>query len=262
MDGAHLGRLFGLEGKVAVVTGAAENIGKATARLFADAGAKLALADCNLPGAAALAKEIGSGSIALQFDQANDASIVAMINEVAERLGRIDILVNNAGIFPRYEFHQLTEAQFQEMLRINTWGCFVALREAARVMRASKRGGRVINVSSIGGLRTAVDNQIAYNASKAALDSITLSAALELARDGILVNSVLPAAVQRRGPPSRVSPAPQPPASGPLMNPGRILLGRYGDLEEIVGPILMLASNAGAYMTGQHLVIDGGFSIS
>jgi NAD(P)-dependent dehydrogenase (short-subunit alcohol dehydrogenase family) len=252
--------LFSLDGKVAVVTGGSCGIGKAVAILFANAGARVVIADKDLAGARAVAEALGPGHAAIGFDLADDASILAVFAEVAEHHGTCNVLVNNAGIYPKYRFDELTQPQWQEMQRINAWGCFVVMREAARLMQRGGVGGRIINVSSIGGLRTAVQHQIAYNASKAAIDSMTKSAALELAGDGILVNSVCPGAV------IPLDPTPQKPGhiapTGPLMSPGRMLTGRPALPHEVAGPILMLASAAGGNFTGQCLVMDSGFSIS
>jgi NAD(P)-dependent dehydrogenase (short-subunit alcohol dehydrogenase family) len=260
---ASTNALFSLEGKIAVVTGAGSGIGKATARVFAGAGAALVLADRDLDATEQVASTLradGHDAVALGFELADDASIVRMFGETARRFGRLDVLVNNAGIYPKYPLDEVTALQWREMQDVNVWGCFVCLREAALRMRVAGNGGRIINISSIGGARTAVHHQVAYNASKAALDSITLSAALEYAPDRILVNSVLPGAVRPLDP--RPKDPHHVPPTGPLLQPGRILLGRAADPDEVAGPILMLASAAGAYITGQTITIDGGFSIS
>lgn len=252
--------LFTLHGQVAVVTGAASGIGKATARLLADAGARVVVADKDLQGAQQVADELGNGSFAVAFDLAEDASIGAMFLRIKETCGRLDILINNAGIYPRYALQDVTQAQWHDMQTVNVWGCFMVLREAALLMRAGGNGGRIVNVSSIGGARTAVNDQVAYNASKAALDSITQSSALEFAADRILVNSILPGAVAPLNPKPKAAGHAAP--TGPLLSTGRILLGRAAHANEVAGPILMLVSAAGAYITGQTLIVDGGFSIS
>jgi NAD(P)-dependent dehydrogenase (short-subunit alcohol dehydrogenase family) len=243
-----------------LVTGGAIGIGKATAMLLADAGARVIVADIDLPGAQAVAAAIGRESVALGFDLTDDDSIAALLAAVEARCGRLDILINNAAIYPKYPFDALTQADWQQMQQVNIWGCFAVLRASAALMRKGGLGGRIVNLSSIGGVRTAVNHQLAYNASKAALDSITKSAALELAVDSILVNSIQPGAV------SPLDPKPHPPGhvppTGPLLDPGRILLGRAALPEEIAGPILMLASGAGGYITGQSIIIDGGFAVS
>lgn len=259
-SGLSISSLFSIEGKIAVVTGAAIGIGKAIAILFADAGATVVVADKDAAAAQEVLELLGSGHSAIPFDLRDDASILALFTEVERRHGGCDILVNNAAIFPKYKFDELTEAQWDEMQQVNVWGCFVAMREATRLMRKSGKGGRIINLSSIGGVRTAVTNQIAYNASKSALDSMTLYAAGELAADGILVNSVCPGAVKQLDPHPRHPDDPLP--IGPLMTPGRILTGGAAQPHEIAGPILMLASAAGGHLTGQRIVIDGGFSVS
>ncbi|MBV7495079.1 SDR family oxidoreductase [Pseudomonas sp. PDM24] len=252
--------LFTLHGQVAVVTGAASGIGKATARLLAAAGARVVVADKDLEGAQRVADELGNDSFAIAFDLTEDASIRTMFLYISEVCGRLDILINNAGIYPRYALQDVTQAQWHDMQTVNVWGCFMVLREAALLMRAGCNGGRIVNLSSIGGARTAVHDQVAYNASKAALDSITQSTALEFAGDRILVNSILPGAVAPLDP--KVKTAGHAAPTGPLLTPGRILLGRAAHANEIAAPILMLVSAAGAYITGQTLIVDGGFSIS
>jgi len=252
--------LFGLEGKVAVVTGGASGIGKRVAQVLSDAGAAVVVADRDIRGAKKVADELGSNCVAMGFDLADDQSIIDLFSQVAETHDRLDILINNAGIYPKYSLDSLTEEQWQSMQKINTWGCFVALREAAKLMKRSSSNGRIVNISSVGAARTAVNNQIAYNASKAALDSITQSSALDLAEFGICVNSILPGAVRPLD--LKAKPLGHSPPAGPLMGEGRILLGRPALAEEIAGPVLMLVSPAGAYITGQAIVIDGGFSIS
>lgn len=256
-------RLFTLPGKTAVITGGAMGIGKATARLFAGAGAAVVIADCDLEGAERVAADIrkaGHQALARWFDLADEASVIRLFADLARDPGAVDILVNNAGIYPKYPLDTLTHSNWLGMQEVNVWGCFLCMREAARLMRAAGRGGRIINVSSVGAGRTAVHHQIAYNASKAALDSMSRSAAFEFARDNILVNSVLPGSVQP------LDPRPPTPghmaATGPLMSPGRILLDRHALPDEVAAPILMLAAGAGGYITGQTLVLDGGFCVS
>ncbi|VXD04302.1 SDR family oxidoreductase [Pseudomonas sp. 9AZ] len=252
--------LFDLTGKVAVVTGAAAGIGKATALVLAAAGARVIVADKDIQGARGVAEELGNDSFAVEFDLESDTSISSLFHEIDNACGRLDILINNAGIYPRYALDSVTEAQWHSMQKVNVWGCFVVLREAVRLMRTAGNGGNIVNLSSIGGARTAVNDQIAYNASKAALDSITQSAALEYASDNILINSILPGTVAPLDPKPKTAGHSSP--TGPLVSPGRIPLGRAAHANEIAGPVLMLVSAAGAYITGQTLIIDGGFSIS
>lgn len=254
----HFDQLFALDGKVALVTGGASGIGKRVSQVLADAGAVVVVADMDLEGASKVASAIGERAFAIGFDLRDSASIQALFEALRSREQKLDILINNAGVYPRHSFEDVTRGQWEEMQRVNVWGCFEVLRAAAKLM-AESDGGRIVNVSSIGAARTAVNDQVAYNASKAALDSITQSAALEYAGNGILVNSILPGAVQPLDP--------KPPGAGskptgPLLSDGRIVLGRYATPDEVAGPILMLVSPAGGYISGQTLIVDGGFSLS
>lgn len=255
-----LQKLYGLNGKVALITGGGAGIGKACARLFSQAGATVIVADKDMDAAHAVAESLGEAGFALEFDLEHDETIEAAFSTLDTRFDRLDVLVNNAGIYPKYAFDSLTQAQWQNMQHVNVWGCFQVMRAASVRMRQYGHGGRIVNISSVGAQRPAVIHQVAYNASKAALDSMTASAALELAPHGILVNSILPGAVRPLDP--KPPAAGHIPATGPLMGPGRIVLGRAADPDEVAAPILMLASAAGGYITGQCIVIDGGFSIS
>lgn len=252
--------LFGLRNQTAVVTGAASGIGKATARVLSAAGAKVVVADRNYKGAQAVADELGGDGFAVEFDLESDDSIRGLFCEVDSAYGRLDILINNAAIYPRYAIDRITRSEWETIQRVNVWGCFEVLRGAARLMCAAGNGGRIVNLATIGSVRTAVNDQIAYNASKAALVSITQSAALEYASANILINSILPGAVAPLDPNTSNATHTQP--TGPLLSDGRILLGRAAHANEVAGPILMLVGSAGAYITGQTLIIDGGFSIS
>jgi NAD(P)-dependent dehydrogenase (short-subunit alcohol dehydrogenase family) len=253
-----------LEGKVALITGGDSGIGRAVAVGMAREGACIAIVYLDEHDDAretvALVQREGGKALALAGDIGEEAFCFEAVRETLDAFGRLDILVNNAAIFPKYPFDALTEPQWHEMQQINVWGCFVVMRAAATLMRKGGRGGAIITVSSVGSPRTAVHNQIAYNASKAAIDSMTISAAYELAPDNIRVNSIQPGAVRP------LDPRPHPPGhqspTGPLTDPGRILLGRPALAEEVAGPILMLAGAAGAYITGQAIVVDGGFFIS
>jgi NAD(P)-dependent dehydrogenase (short-subunit alcohol dehydrogenase family) len=202
-----LPNLFELTGKVAVVTGAAAGIGKATAHVLAAAGARVVAADRDIQGAQAVANELGNDSFAVEFDLESEASISSLFYQVGRACRRLDILINNAGIYPRYALNSVTETQWHSMQKINVWGCFVVLREAVR-----------------------------------------------------LINSILPGAVAPLDPNPKATGLSSP--TGPLVSQGRILLGRAAHANEVAGPILMLVSAAGAYITGQTLIVDGGFSIS
>jgi NAD(P)-dependent dehydrogenase (short-subunit alcohol dehydrogenase family) len=257
---AFLGTLFGLDGKVAAVTGAAEGIGREIARHLAGAGASVAILDRNSDGAGDAALEIeakGHRALAIGVDLSDEKSIVDAFRRVTEQLGRLDILVNCAGIQNR-ELITETSAELWDLLhRINSRGLFVCLREAAKFMRDAGRGGRIINISSMGSIHPVMPGLAAYNASKAAVNSLTRSAALELSGDRITVNAILPGAVATAG----ASKAPGPAPSGRVVE-GLPPLGRLATPTDIAAAVLLFAGTGGGAITGQTLIVDAGYLLS
>jgi NAD(P)-dependent dehydrogenase (short-subunit alcohol dehydrogenase family) len=257
---AVLGPLFGLEGRVAAVTGAAEGMGHEIANLLARCGASVAILDRNSGGAAEVARAIdhrGGRALAIGMDLADEKSIVAAIREAAQRFGGIDILVNCAGIQNR-ELLVDTSTELWDLVHdVNSRGLFVCVREAARIMRAAGRGGRIINISSMGSIHPVMPGLAAYNASKAAVNALTRSAALELSGDGITVNAILPGAVATAG----AAKAPGPMPSGRVVA-GPPPLGRLATPADIATAVLFLAGGGAAAITGQTLCIDAGYLLS
>ena len=257
---AVLGPLFGLDGRVAAVTGAAEGMGHEIAKLLAASGASVGILDRNSAGAAEVARAIdhrGGRAVAIGMDLADEQSIVAAIQEVVQRFGGIDILVNCAGIQNR-ELLTKTSTELWDLVHsINSRGLFVCVREAARIMRAAGRGGRIINISSMGSIHPVMPGLAAYNASKAAVNALTRSAALELSRDGITVNAILPGAVATAG----AAKAPGPAPSGRVVA-GLPPLGRLATPADVAAAVLFLAGNAGTAITGQTVCIDAGYLLS
>jgi NAD(P)-dependent dehydrogenase (short-subunit alcohol dehydrogenase family) len=257
---AVLGALFGLDGKAAAVTGAAEGMGHEIANLLARCGASVAILDRNSGGAAEVARAIdhrGGRALAIGMDLADEKSIVAAIREAAQRFGGIDILVNCAGIQNR-ELLVDTSTELWDLVHdVNSRGLFVCVREAARIMRAAGRGGRIINISSMGSIHPVMPGLAAYNASKAAVNALTRSAALELSGDGITVNAILPGAVATAG----AAKAPGPMPSGRVVA-GPPPLGRLATPADIATAVLFLAGGGAAAITGQTLCIDAGYLLS
>jgi NAD(P)-dependent dehydrogenase (short-subunit alcohol dehydrogenase family) len=255
-----LARLFGLQGKVAAVTGAAEGIGREIAQQLAQAGARVVILDRNIAGAALVARDLNTSegrAIAVEMDLGDETSIVAAFGRIRTELGRIDILVNCAGIQNR-ELITETSAELWDLLqRINSRGLFLCLREAAKMMRAANDGGRIINISSMGSVHPIMPGLGAYNASKSAVNALTRSAALELSRDRITVNAILPGAVATAG----ASRAPGPAPSGRVVA-GLPPLGRLAEPSDIAAAALFFAGAASAAITGQMLVVDGGYLLS
>lgn len=199
---AALVDLFGLAGKVVVVTGANRGIGRGIALAMASLGATVVAAARNAEAGARLVDEINSSGGRASFmvlELQDEQSVVDAFAALHGQLGAIDILVNNAGIFPATPLLEATGDEWDEMFRINTRGPFLCLREVARTMIAADRQGRIINISSMGSLLPAAPSRIAYNASKAALNRLTQDAAAGLARHGILVNAVLPGPTDTSG---------------------------------------------------------------
>ena len=257
---AILGALFGLDGKVAAVTGAADGMGREIATLLAGSGASVAILDRNSGGAAEVARAIGSrggGALAIGMDLADEKSIVAAIQEVAQQFGGIDILVNCAGIQNRELLTETSTELWDLVQSINSRGLFVCVREAAKIMRAAGRGGRIINISSMGSIHPIMPGLAAYNASKAAVNALTRSAALELSGDGITVNAVLPGAVATAG----AAKAPGPAPSGRVVA-GLPPLGRLATPADIAAAVLFLAGSGAGAITGQTLCIDAGYLVS
>jgi NAD(P)-dependent dehydrogenase (short-subunit alcohol dehydrogenase family) len=255
-----LTRLFGLQGKVAAVTGAAEGIGREIAQHLAQAGARVAILDRNVAGAALVARDLNTTdgrAIAVEMDLGDEISIVEAFRATRRELGRIDILVNCAGIQNR-ELITETSADLWDLLqRINSRGLFLCLREAAKIMRAANDGGRIINISSMGSVHPIMPGLGAYNASKSAVNALTRSAALELSQDRITVNAILPGAVATAG----ASRAPGPAPSGRVVA-GLPPLGRLADPCDIAAAALFFAAAASAAITGQTLVVDAGYLLS
>jgi NAD(P)-dependent dehydrogenase (short-subunit alcohol dehydrogenase family) len=257
---AILGALFGLDGRVAAVTGAAEGMGREIAKLLAGSGAAVAILDRNSGGAAEVARALdhrGERALAIGVDLADERSIVAAVQKVAQHFGGIDIFVNCAGIQNRELLTETSTELWDLVHGINSRGMFVCVREAAKIMRAAGRGGRIINISSMGSIHPIMPGLAAYNASKAAVNALTRSAALELSGDAITVNAILPGAVATAG----AAKAPGPAPSGRVVA-GLPPLGRLATPADIAAAVLFLAGNGGAAITGQTLCIDAGYLLS
>jgi NAD(P)-dependent dehydrogenase (short-subunit alcohol dehydrogenase family) len=257
---AVLGPLFGLDGRVAAVTGAADGMGREIADLLARSGASVAILDRNSGGAAEVARAIehlGGRALAISMDLADERSIVAAVQQVAQQFGGIDILVNCAGIQNRELLTETSTELWDLVQSINSRGLFICVREAARVMRTAGRGGRIINISSMGSIHPIMPGLAAYNASKAAVNALTRSAALELSGDGITVNAILPGAVATAG----AAKAPGPAPSGRVVA-GLPPLGRLATPTDVAAAVLFLAGSGGAAITGQTLCIDAGYLLS
>jgi NAD(P)-dependent dehydrogenase (short-subunit alcohol dehydrogenase family) len=254
-----LQELFGLEGKVALVTGGGSGIGRGAADRLAQAGATVAIADLDaarLDRAAAELSGAGHRVFAITVDVAEEGSICAMVERTIERCGRLDVLVNNAGIYPVSPIAEMTVEEWDRVMAVNLRGAMLCIREGAAAMRRGGAGGSIINVSSIDSMHPSFVGMAHYGASKAGLNMLTRSAAIEYAPDRITVNAVCPGGVLTEG------------TSAAMFDglrarlEARIPLGRIAMPDEIGGVMVFLASPAARYVTGTTLVVDGGYLVS
>jgi NAD(P)-dependent dehydrogenase (short-subunit alcohol dehydrogenase family) len=249
-------QLFDLTGRVAIVTGAGQGIGRVFAKAFAASGATAVIAEINETKAAAVANEIaqeGGKALVVKADVADEVSIAAMIETVERQCGRIDILVNNAGIFSTLEmrpFDQIPLDEWERVLRVNLTGPFLCARAVLPAMRRAK-WGRIINVAS-GAVRLGRPNYLHYIATKSALMGMSLSMARELGPDNITVNAILPGATFTEIERKTVTPAQKERIIAMQCVP------RAETPDDLVGAVLFLASDASAFVTGQSINLDGG----
>ena len=236
-----------LSSKRAVITGAAQGIGKAIAAAFVAEGADLLLADIDAERLAATAAELGQEGMVI--DVSRKTEIARLFARVAERWGSLDILVNNAGVTHAAELDDLTEEDFDRVLAINLKSALWATQEAARLMDA---GGAIVNMSSVNAV-LAIPNQIPYAVSKSALKQLTNVTALALAPKGIRVNAIGPGSIMTEMLAGIMT---DQAAEDRILS--RTPLGRCGEPAEVAAVAIFLACGESSYITGQTIYPDGG----
>lgn len=238
-----------LDGKVAIITGAARGQGEVEARLFAAEGARVVLGDVLDAEGAAVAAELGDAAAYTHLDVGDESQWSAAVALAEERFGPVSVLVNNAGVLHFAAVHKTDPADFERVWRINLHGAFLGIRAVVPSMvRAG--GGSIVNISSTAGLQ-GQPFLSAYVASKWGLRGLTKTAAIDLGRKGIRVNSVHPGGIDT---PMLAGTDPDAPFYK------RLPIGRVGTSDEVARAVLFLASDEASYTTGAELAIDGGAS--
>ena len=247
---------YDLESKVVLVTGASQGLGKQFAELLCAKGARVVLAARQVAKITSLKEELeakGGIAYAVEMDVLDQQSISDCVEVVEHELGSIDVLVNNAGVAINKFFLDVTEEEYDSVLGTNLKGCFFCAQAVAKKM-ANRKSGSIINISSVLGTRP-IGTLTTYCASKAGLNQLTATMALELARSGVRVNAIAPGYIET-------------PMNSDFFKtgPGQALINsvpqrRLGQLEDLDGTILLLASDASKFITGTVITVDGGFTV-
>ena len=246
-----------MEGQVALVTGAARGLGRAIALALAEAGADIALGLRQLGNDSGLVQEIallGRRALPLQMDMTNLKQIHHAVDDTAQHFGKLDILVNNAGIAPDNLAENVTEKDFDHTLAINLKGTFFASQAAGRIMIRQKRGC-IINMGSQAGF-AALPTESVYCMTKAGISHLTKCLAVEWGKYNIRVNAVAPTFIHTPG----TEPALSDPAFRAEVIQNIAALHRIGEPIEVAGAVVFLASPAASLITGETLLIDGGWT--
>ena len=245
-----------LEGKVAIITGAGQGIGRGYAHGFADAGASVVVAEINLKNAESVVGEIvnrGGKAIAVRVDISSEEAVKTMVVRAVEVYGTIDILINNAALFSTLKmkpFTDITVTEWDQVFAINTRGTFLCVREVTSVMKANG-SGRIVNISS-GVVDDGRPNYLHYLSSKSAINGMTRGLATELGEFGIGVNTLSPYGIATEVPRETIS---ESQWSGIVQKQA---LHVKGSADSMVGAALFLADEASSFITGQTLHVNGG----
>lgn len=242
-----------LAGKVALVTGAGQGMGRSIARLFAQEGASVVALDVDLAAVEATLAEVPAAQacVARRVDVTDSAAVKAVFDEAMARYGRIDVVVNNAGVGSVDALAETPDASWARVIGVNLTGAFYLCREAVRCMQAAGTRGAIVNVSSTAALTG--EGPAHYCASKAGIMGLTRSAAREVAATGIRVNTVVP------GPTNTPMMQGIPEAWSEAIVKG-VPLGRMGEPDEVARVALFLASDDSSFVTGQNIAVNGGMA--
>ncbi len=248
--------LFDLTDRVAVVTGGSRGLGRGMALALAAAGAHVVPISRTQAAVEIVAEEVralGRRTLSVPTDVTNEASVQAMVQRVVDELGRIDILVNSAGIVALKPTTEFPLEEWQKIIGVNLQGTFLCCKEVAKVM-LQQEGGKIINISSVRGHQGRA-NDPAYPASKGAVNLLTKSLAIEWAQNGINVNAIAPTFIRTDLNAFMLD----DPATRDWVL-GRIPMGRVGQIWDLFGAVIFLASRASDFITGHTLYVDGGWT--
>jgi NAD(P)-dependent dehydrogenase (short-subunit alcohol dehydrogenase family) len=247
-----------LSGKVAIVTGASSGIGRATAVAFGKAGVRVAVAGRRLAECeetVRLVRQSGGEGQVFQTDVSQPAQIESLVSSTVETWGRLDFAFNNAGVNPELcRTHECTQESWNQIIAVNLTAVWLSMKYEIQQMLRARKGGVIVNNASTAGL-VGMRGGAAYSAAKGGVIQLTRTAALEYARAGIRINAVCPGFIRTPILDVHMAQNPDLEAQLPLMQP----MGRIGQPEEVAGAVLWLCSEAGSFVTGHPLVIDGGF---
>lgn len=239
-----------LEGKVAIITGAAQGMGAAHAKLFIEEGAKVVLTDLNEEKGQQTAAELGDNAIFVKQNVTSEEDWKAVVDKAVEAFGKVDVLVNNAGITMAKSILDMTLSDYRKIVEINQVSVFLGIKAVAPAMIEGGKGS-IVNISSMNGL---VGGAVGYTDTKFAVRGITKAAALELSRQGIRVNSVHPGVIAT---PMVVQ---EDTKAAVEAFSKHIPIGRVAEPSEVSNLVLYLASDESSYSTGSEFVIDGGLT--
>lgn len=247
-------KLFNLESKTAIVTGASRGLGKAMAQGLAEAGANVAVSDISdCSKTVAEIKKSGQKAIALKTDVSKKSDIKKMVEKTIKEFGKIDILVNNAGIFRTAPAEKIKEEDWDKIMAVNLKGEFLCAQEAGKQM-IKQKSGKIVNIASVAGL-SAFAGSAAYNASKAGIILLTKTLAVEWGKYNIQANAVCPGSFATEMTKDFLKDK-----DFMQMIKTRTALARYGEPRELIGTVVYLSSKASDYVTGHALTVDGGWT--
>ena len=268
-DNESIQQLIRLDGKRAIVTGGAQGLGYAISSRLAEAGATLLIADIddNLSRESVDKLEhLGFKATWTNCDVSRENSVRKMVDYAAKEMGGIDILVNNAGVYPRIPLSQMTQKDFDNVMSVNLTGTFLCSKYASQYMIQQKRDGCIINLASIEAFHPASPGMSAYDSSKGGVLMLTRSLARELGQYRIRVNGIAPGGILTRNVAANVGNMSVEDRKSQMKElktfMRRMVLGRMGEADEIARVALFLASELSSYMTGETVVVDGGYLIS